>query len=189
MSAVYARVPHASDDSGGGVVGRPRWSIENRCRTHGRPLHRRRMHTDQDTNRSGIKGPNSVALRAVLRHREILPQRGKGIPGGDSARHDEGSGPHPACPRGCPCAEGCGSERGHGLYRQNRKSAEGARDRAQRNSASRAESRNCAASAYGDPCGRNARNTSAQQWLRDGRQRKTPHFTARRIQCASTDSI
>ena len=186
MSAVYVRVPHASDDPGGSVVGRPKWSIEERCRTHGRQVHRRRMYTDQDTNRSGIKSKNSVALRAVLRHRQVLPRRGEGIPGGDSARHHEESDAQTACRCGCPSAEERGSECCHGFCSQSRKSAEAARKQAQRDSPCRAESRKCAASAYCDPCGRNA---SAQRRLRNGRRRKAPHFTARRIQCASTGSI
>src|SRR5580700_619740 len=189
MSTVYARVPHASDDPGGGVVGRPKWSVENRCRTHGRQVPGRRMYTDQDTNRSGIKGTNSVALRAVLRYRQILPQRGKGIRGGDSARHGGESHPQPGGPCGCPGAEERGSECRHGFDSQSRKSAEAAREQAQRDSASRGESRKCTASARRGPCGRNASNTFARRWLRNGRRRKAPHFTARRIQCASTDSI
>src|ERR1700683_351595 len=128
MSAVYARVPHAGDDPGGGVGGRPEWSIADRCRTHGGPLERRRMYTGQNGNRSGIEGASSVVLRAVLRHRQVLPQRGEGIRGGDSARPCEESNPQPACPSEYLSTERRGEQHRRSLYSEIRESAEGGRD-------------------------------------------------------------
>src|SRR5580704_10180900 len=142
MSTVYARVPHAGDDPGGGVVGRPKWNFADCCRTHGRPFVRRRMCTDQHSNRRGIEGANSVALGTVLRYREILPQRGAGIRGGDSARPCEGSDLQPARPSECLSAEKRRNGHCRSFYGQSRKSAEGGRDQTYKNfpSAVKAES-------------------------------------------------
>ena len=173
MSAVYARVPHASNDHGGSIMARPEWSIADSSGAHGRQVSRRGMYTGQDPNRGGIEAANSVALRAVLWHCQILPQRGEGISGGDSARHYEESSPQRACP-------------GESSYGRSRKHPEAAPEQAKRNCLSGDE---CGTRAHGRCCGPCGSNASARPQLQNGRRGSAPRFAVRGIQCASAESI
>ena len=72
------------------------------------------------------------------------------------------------------------------FHRQSRKYTEAAREQAERNSRSGSEGSNCARVAYCATCRRIA---YARRGSRNGRRGEAPRFTARGIQCASTESI
>src|ERR1700691_6502347 len=120
------------------------------------------MYTDQHTSRSGIEGANSVALRTVLRYRQVLPQGGEGIPRGYSARPCEGSNPQPGCSGEHLSAEKRRNGHCRSFYAQSRESAEDGRDQTYKNFPQRGESRKCA---YGAYCDSSRRNASAQRWI------------------------
>ena len=183
MSAVYARVPDASDDLGGSVVGRLEWSVADRPCAHGRQVHWRRMHPDQDTNRGGSQAEGSVALRAVLRRRQVLPQYGKGLSGRYSARCRERFTAQPVGSPECSTAKRRERQRCPGSGSQNPEPAKPAREPAEGNSYSRAENRNCPNRAHGKLRGPGA---SARDRLRNRQPGQPPRLPASRIRCSST---
>lgn len=141
------------------------------------------MHTDQHTNRGRIKAQNPVAVRAILRHCQVLPQRGKRLRCRDSARRGEQSHPRPTSRE---CAIGGSREKQH-FFRsdnQNRKLAAAGKQSGRKyacsadsgKSAERAqcEPRNCDVFSSGG-----SRNRQAQQ---------TPRFVVSRLRCSSNSN-
>ena len=181
----YARLPDGGDDFGRSVVGRRRWCFADCARVHGRQVYRGSMYTDQHTDRGGIEAENSVALRAVLWHGKVLPQRGEGLRRGYSTRRGEQSKPQQASPRGCSAAGRPQQQQFSSFNSQNRKPAGAAGEQAGRKYASPAGGGKCVDRARREP---RTRDASSLGWSRNRQSRKTSSFAVSRHRFSSNSN-
>jgi len=181
MSASYARLPDGCDDLGRSVLGRREWSFADCAGAHGRQIGRRSMHTDQHTDRGGIKAENSLALRAVLWYCQVLPQRRKGLRRRNSARRGEHSHPQPASSHEGIAVGTHEKQLSFSFDSRNRELAAGG-EQAARKSTGLAGGGNCADGAQRDSGDRDA---SFRCWSRNRLLRRARHFTFSRLQCSS----
>jgi hypothetical protein len=128
-----ARTTDCGYDLGGSVVGRPKWNFADGARVHGKPVARRGMYTHPQSNRSGSKAVDRVTPGAVLRHCQVLPQRGPGVSCRHSARRDEDSYPQENRCRGCSSTGRREKRRACGFNRPNREDTKAGRKQAKRN--------------------------------------------------------
>ena len=183
MSASYARLPDAGDDLGRSVVGRRKWSFADCACAHGRQIDRGSMYTDQHTNRGGNKAENSVALRTVLRHCQILPQRREGLRRRDSARRGEQSDPKSASSRECSSTARCEKQQCCGFDNHCRKRA--AEKQAGGKRYGPAASGNCAERAH-----HKQRDCDAftPGWSRNRQSRRNPGCVVSTLRCSTNSN-
>jgi len=164
-------------------MGRPKWSFTDCVGAHGRQVCWGSMHTDQHTNRGGIKAQNPVALRAVLWHSQVLPQRGEGLRRRDSARRREQSHLQPASSEFTAVGRP-EKQRSFSSDSPSRKRA-AAGKQSGRKYASSADIGNCVDRAQREP--RN-RDTFSQGGSRNRQAQQTARFVVSRLRCSSNSN-